>query len=236
MLKAWERESAKVQTLRCKLVLWEYDTVFNKKTVREGELKYKAPDHGLYRMQDAAGRNWVEHWMCDGQAIYQYNYAEKKLVQRNVPPELRGKAIADGPLPFLFGADANKLLARYYMRVVTPENSLQDQVWIEAYPKKQADAANFQRATVILRRQDLVPFAIELYMPNGKTRTVHQFDSPVVNEKWSLELLKGDPFAPYVPRGWTKIIDPEIVQGPPRGPQRITPPMRATNPAAAPRR
>ena len=63
--------------------------------------------------------NWVkqenaigEHWVCDGTSIYEYRTEQKQLVERPIPKEMQGKAIVDGPLPFLFGAEAAKLKQR----------------------------------------------------------------------------------------------------------------------------
>ena len=46
-----------------------------------------------------------------------------------MPPELQGKAIVDGPLPFLFGADAQKLKQRYYLRIITPRTRKAKSGW-----------------------------------------------------------------------------------------------------------
>jgi TIGR03009 family protein len=229
VLRAWEERSDKVHTLAAEFRRWDYDSVFgprdpqtNEAVPKEskGEIKYAAPDKGLYHITES--RDFVgveggqrkfqaraeggEHWVCDGQSIWEYNYEKKQLIERRLPPELQGKAISDGPLPFLFGADADKLLARYWMRVVTPPN-VQGQVWLEAYPKHQVDAANFQRATVILDGITLFPQAIEIHLPNGKSRHVHQFHNNVVNDSSLLRFIKGDFSRPALPRGWTKLED-----------------------------
>ena len=64
--------------------------------------------------RDAGGQgDWIvkkdaigEHWVCDGQNVYEYRHDQKQLVVRPIPPAMQGKAIVDGPLPFLFGAEA----------------------------------------------------------------------------------------------------------------------------------
>ena len=66
------------------------------------------------------------------------------LTESPLPKELQGKDIVDGPLPFLFGAKAEKLKQRYYLRIITPPD-VQGQVWLEAWPRFLADARNFQR-------------------------------------------------------------------------------------------
>ena len=59
------------------------------------------------KQTDAIG----EHWVCDGKSVFEYRHDQKQLVERPIPPQLQGKAIVDGPLPFLFGAEAAKLKA-----------------------------------------------------------------------------------------------------------------------------
>ena len=67
-----------------------------------------------------------EHWVCDGENVYEYRHDQKQLVVRPIPPAMQGQAIVDGPLPFLFGAEADKLKARYWMRAEQPQNPNDD--------------------------------------------------------------------------------------------------------------
>jgi TIGR03009 family protein len=240
LLRAWEKQSQAVQTLACEFKRWEYDETFGQRNPQnpnqvipkesKGEIKYAAPDKGLYHITEMripigveAGQpkfqttgEGGEHWVCDGQSIWEYNYDKKQLIERRLPPEMQGKAIQDGPLPFLFGAQADKLLARYWMRIVTPA-TVQGQVWLEAFPKSQIDAANFQRATVILDGASLFPVAIEVHLPNGKSRHVHQLFNTVPNNP--LRFLQANFAKPALPRGWTKVEDqPRAAAPDPPGP------------------
>ena len=101
-----------------------------------------------------------------------------------MPPELQGKGIGDGPLPFVFGVEAQKLKQRYFMRIITPPN-VQNEVWLEAYPRYQQQAAEFSKVQVILQisgpTKALLPYAIQIYSPNGKDRTVYQLQNPKIN-------------------------------------------------------
>ncbi len=203
-LAEWERRSGGIKSLKCNFTLWEYDGVFGdpaKPKRREGELRYKAPDKGLYRVVD---ETQGEHWVCDGEAIYEFDYEKKELVERPLPPELRGKAISDGPLPFLFGANADKLKQRYFLRLIAAPPGQEDKLCLEAFPRYQQDAANFRRAVLMLTQPDLDPFALQIEMANGKDRTVHQFSEPSIN---AMQFLPGDFSKPRVPFGWKKRIE-----------------------------
>jgi hypothetical protein len=137
------------------------------------------------------------------------------VIERTLPPEMRGKAIADGPLPFLFGAKAERLKQRYFLRLVTPP-TVKNQHWLEAYPRFQADASNFYKAQLILSADKLMPGAIQITEPDGKTNTVYVLTDVTVNGLWA---AIGPDFAkPKAPLGWKRVVNPEQaaqqVQGP----------------------
>ena len=115
-----------------------------------------------------------EHWVCDGANVYEYSHRQKKLIVRPIPPQLQGKAIVDGPLPFLFGADANKLKARYFLRAEqNPQDP--DTIFLSALPKFANDAADYRQVDVMLDRTKMMPKAMQVHMPNGD-RHVYMFD------------------------------------------------------------
>jgi TIGR03009 family protein len=227
-LLAWEESSAKIRKLRADFIRWEYDAVFGKRdaegniepTESRGEVYFTAPDKGTYKVTSEGG----EHWICTGSSIFEYNAQKKQVIERVLPPELKGRAISESPLPFLFGADARRQKQRYFLRIVTPEG-VEGQVWLEAQPRYAADAANFMRATVILDQKELLPTALEVILPNGKNKTVHQFEKRVVNAQLSLGELWKNPFSPSLPRGWTRVVEnaaPAAEQEPARQPAPAT--------------
>ncbi len=152
LLIGWESRNAKVTTWSCTFYKWEYNAwspadasgerlAFSEST---GEIKYAAPDKGLFRVKsskqwnaekrkyDARPSNSGEHWVCNGTSIYEFRHSERQLRETKLPPEMRGRAISEGPLPFVFGAKADTLKKRYSMRIITPP-SVTDQIWLEAY-------------------------------------------------------------------------------------------------------
>lgn len=225
ILELWERESGKIKSYKSSFERWEYDPVFGPagdvpKTKSLGLLRYARPDKGMFRITDmlhytapASGDEqptWKaregetgEHWVCDGEAVYEFNALKKQMIVSPLPPEMRGKAIADGPLPFLFGAEKEKLKARYFIRV---SQSNEKEIWLEAYPRRQEDAANFQRVELILNRSQFLPSAMQVYLPNGKSRTVYIFNDAKINDP--LEVFVGVFQQPRTPLGWTKVVEP----------------------------
>lgn len=229
-LAQWERRNQQIKTFDSQFKRWSYDVVFadpqkplQPKFVEIGTLKYAAPDKGLFRLdkEERDGKELpidnarAEHWVCDGRSVYEYNPAKKQVIEHKLPPELRGKAIANSPLPFLFGAEAKNLKQRYFIRLVTPQD-VQGQTWFEAYPRFQGDAANFHRAIFIITTQGMLPYALRIEQPNGKNHMVYQFFDVTVNDKW--RMFQGDPFRPFTPFGWQFVPDnvpPPAQQVPP---------------------
>ncbi len=235
LLTFWETQSSKVNTYSCKFTRYEYDHVFGPKDPRiaksksVGIIRYASPDKGEFKIERAleykaataasqkAGYQPLatesnEHWICDGTSIYELNGAKKQLIQQQLPPELQGKKIADGPLPFMFGAEKAKLQQRYWIREVKPPAERQNEYWFVAYPKTREDAASYQKLRVILDGKNFLPTALEVYPPNydvrtNPSRTVYTFEGREVDSLIHRGRQFFDRFiSPKTPRGWKKVV------------------------------
>lgn len=260
-LETWESKSRQVQTFKCNFDYWEYDMTLKSKTQNpdgqkaegEGQIKFKSPDMGFY--QEATRKEFVApakpgeqarlvsvkeglaHWVCDGQYTYEFKPTERQVVRTKLAPEFRGKAISDGPLPFVFGTKAAALKQRYFIREVTPADSAKRQVWLEILPRYQKDAQNFIHCQVILNRADYMPYAMQFVQPGGQQRRSYQFKNLSINSAWAN--LTGDFAAPKTPFGW-KLIDGATVPtdsgAPPARPAAANQARRSTAGDATPRR
>lgn len=213
VLSAWEQRSSKIKTLTCDFTLFVYDPVFPNPDdpaapshLSKGRIWYMAPDKGKYKIVD---EEEGDYWACDGENIYEMNYVKDQVIVHPLPEELRGKAIANGPLPFMFGAKADDIKARYWVRLLpTPE--AEGQVWLEAVPKFRQDAANFLRVQIILSEEDMLPIGINQFEPNhtpkNDSRKVYAFENMRVN-KHLLGKLTGEFDPPRTPRGWKRVIE-----------------------------
>ncbi len=226
ILQMWENESSKIKTFNGRFERWEYDPVFGPGTdipsiKSVGQLTYSKPDKGSFKIEEVRRYqpkdpqsaplpdDWVlqkeelgEHWVCDGKAVYEYKHNKKQLVVQPLPPDMQGKDIVNGPLPFLFGAKAEELKHRYWIR---SKQGNEASIWLEAYPRTQADAANYHHVEIMLDRKTMQPKAIQVHMPNNKSRAVYMFDKPTINGK--LNALFGSLFsAPRTPFGWTRVV------------------------------
>lgn len=212
VLQVWEQRSALVKTFECRFTRFRYDAVFGnaqQPLQDQGDLKYASPDKGLFRIEGQQ----PEQWICDGKSIFQFDYQNKKVIEHKLPPEMQGAAIADGPIPFLFGAKAQTLKERYWLRLVTPQENAANEIWIEAYPRRPQEKQNFDSAEIILSAQTMLPTAINLWEANRKNHTVYAFSTPRVNPVEPmkhldpLNLFNNNPFRPSLPgRDWTLVV------------------------------
>ncbi len=243
ILLKWQTESNRIKTFTCTFGRWEVNKAFGPAnnnywlSIAEGEIKFKAPDHGVYivNKQDqwdgAKGRylprtEGLEHWVCNGKSIFEFDGAQKKLIERELAPELQGKAITDGPLPFVFGTNAAQLQRRYWMRDITPRADVNNKIWLEAWPKFQSDKANFHHAIVILNQKDFLPTGLRIFLPDGKNLHDYAFNNSTVNNP--LAILTKDFWEPMRPLGWTKEVIPANAAA------RVAPPANAPGQAQRP--
>jgi len=205
ILDAWQTSSNRVKTFEADFTRFEYDQVFGKpdqpKTTEKGQVKFATPDRGLFAIDGPQ----PEKWVCDGKAIYEYDFKTKLLTEHRLPPELQGKAISDGPLPFLFGAPAAQLKQRYFLRTVTPKEELQRAIWLQALPRFQHEKANFDEALLIIDARSLQPTALKLYLPGGKTSFTFVFENIRINDP--LGFLKANSFHASTPFGWRRTVE-----------------------------
>lgn len=243
-LKSWETASGAVKTFHSDFIRWEYDPVWgpqnSAKTEASGVVRYQTPDKGLFQITAAKNFSTTtnkfepstddsqkEHWVCDGTYIFHVDHKEKKMIKTELPPNMRGTQIADGPLPFVFGQKADKLKARYWVRITTPPG-IADQIWIEAFPKYQADAANYKKVDLILDSKKLNPLAIQTHSPDPQSsaRSVYQFNGHKINSVWDNTWLWNF-IEPKVPSGF-KLVEERYndpaTQPPPQKPLQATVP------------
>jgi TIGR03009 family protein len=219
VLRRWQQQSAGVKAFQCEFTRFAYDQVFQRvgqanqpKYTDTGRIWYEAPDKGRFEVYGER----PEKWICDGKAIYEYKFDRKEpqLIQHDLPPEMRGKAISESPLPFLFGATAESLKQRYFLRLIAPPAGVEGQIWLEARPATQQGLADFQMAEMILSAEGMRPYALNIYYPNGN-RTAYRFTNLKINGGGSLlgkiNIFASDPFKADTPRGWQKIVEPAPV-------------------------
>lgn len=237
VLKYWEAETAKITTYRCDFRKYTYNPNFAPANIHyeysTGQIMYAKPDKGMYRVDEihryrpakdkdgkpehvlAEGEKG-EHWICDGSAVFYFDYLNKILRKTNLPPVMKGKAIADGPLPFVFGAEAKKIKDRYWLHVVTPKEA-KDEIRLAARPKFREDAANYQEIIIVIDHNEFLPKAMTVFPPNyhpkdNPAKDNYFFDKRENNLAEALwNKLKGEFYQPKTPGGW-KLEEQDVPQ------------------------
>lgn len=252
VLDVWERRSNDIRVYRCNFQRWEFDSVFGPadqpKRYSEGQIQYAMPDKGLFRVEKVLNyqapeqpggkpkyitlpADYREHWICDGNSIWEFDEQRKVLVQQLLPEELKGKSITQGPLPFLFRAEADVLRRRYWIRAITPDRVQKTEIWLEAYPRTMQDSANFLKVHIIIDRKTVLPRGLVIFDRNyqpgrNSSRTVFSFNDREVNYATPITLpnvFQRHFYEPAIPSGWRKEVRPApVVQAnrPVQGQQR----------------
>ncbi len=232
ILNYWESKTSGIKTFQCGFTRQNFDQVFGEEamkagfpfTVDKGVVRYSAPDKGEMKVEEVwkyskqapdpkqpferQDVEFGEWWLSDGASIYQFDSRQKVLTETRLPPEMHGQAIGEGPLPFLFGAKAETIKERYWIRDVTPKDAPKGEYWLEAFPKRQADAANFNQLIVSLALQgeQLLPSKMKVVNPQGHM-TYHFSDQAPNDARHRVAGFLKFFVRPSVPRGWTKVVE-----------------------------
>lgn len=219
-----------------------------KATAASGVVKYMKPDKGMYYIEQvltltgkltaknepemAASENVVgEYWICDGEAVHDYDRKAKKVTHYKIPKNMQGVGILESPMPFLFGVEAKKLKERYWMRPLQPppkeDGQPNDDLFlIEAYPKFQQDAVNYDHVHIFLDRKEFLPLALIKYNPEHRdvageplvdSREYYEFVKREKNasifQRMKEEIFNSEFIPKKLPAGWTeetKEYNPEV--------------------------
>ena len=203
-----------------------------------GELKYMAPDKGMFKIDkliklsgqvdvknqpEYKGFDGVfgEWWLCDGEKVYEYDRSLKKCTRFTMPPEMKGEGILESPMPFMFGVKAEKIKARYWVRSLPPPPDAQgkprDDIFVvEAYPKFQSDAANYDHVQIYLDKELFLPVMLVKYNTEhvdepsqilNDNREVFQFSDRVKNASLLQKVTEGFFRKEFIPttveKDWT---------------------------------
>jgi TIGR03009 family protein len=254
VLDVWEKRTATVNQFQCEFKRWQYDPNQHATapvTIAAGVIKYSKPDKGLLRVDELLSvtsntatnpeylpnpkRPFGEYWICDGSWVHTLDRNEKKAVRQQLPPEMRGNQIHLSPLPFLFGVKAAEIRQRYFVRTVAPPAGNND-VWIEAWPKRGDDAGNYSRVQIVLDRADVLPKTMIVFLPNWtaekKHREVYEFENrkqmDSLLNKMKQQLFNQDFISTKLGADWEVIEEPWVE--PAANPAQPSPGLRTASP------
>lgn len=189
----WQAHSQSTRDLDCKFTRWHFDMFAAPAGVAatraDGVVKYAAPDKGLFRvdrlvyfigMQQGKPQfkeqpgQYGEHWVCNGTQLIEFDRSKEECRIQDLPPQMQGKGILNGPLPFVFNLNAQQIQQRYWVRLVDVQKP--GIVLVEAWPKRQEDRSQYKLVQIALNKETFVPQALLLYSPNFDQKTAPRWD------------------------------------------------------------
>jgi TIGR03009 family protein len=236
LLEYWEKSSAQVKRCECEFERWDYDaSVVAKRNPADnrlvahrfvrGKIRYSSPDQAQYESTEMwsyqnpdaenpygqlTGEGDREKWICDGSSVYEFDFANRRLYETKIPPSQSGNGLLDSPLPFLFGANKDQILSRYWLRIATPQG-VENEYWLVAVPKRQEDARTYSKVEIILAREDFLPKSLHIYSVNYDPATTAVSQAVVFkNRKINSQLSGFQDFLgvfvrPTTPIGWQRV-------------------------------
>jgi TIGR03009 family protein len=220
-LARWEQFNASIEDFECGFYKYDRRGDGSEPIVYQGRLLFSSPDRGLFEIacqMERTEAGWLpaeesltsvmEKWICDGESIFEFDFREQVISEYPISPEFQGQGISNGPLPFVFGAKADDLKSRYFLRITTPNDpKFQNQTWIEVLPRFRQDTSSFLRAEVILNRETMEPEGLRMFHLDGRDSTVYTFHNRQANPRQPLIQIPGTgPFDVKTPRDWTLVV------------------------------
>lgn len=192
-LAAWHEKSKEIEALDYDFTCREYSSFGESETY--GRVKFRAPDKGLIEIDSELlnGKRSYEtnkkmKFICTGEAVYEFNFAEKKLTEFIIPAEDRGKGVMDSPLMILVGANPRELQDRFYLLVLGTPPSMPNCIHLQAWPKWVEDAKEFKCVNVAIDRQTFHAKALLVYDANGEGRKGYDITN-IRNKKFLEKVL-----------------------------------------------
>lgn len=195
ILREWSSRTGEIKSLYAEFTRTNIDHAWKDKEVAEGSARFLAPTQARL---DVLGDN-AESYILTGEGeIWEYKPPIKQITIYELPPEMiRGDAIQEGPLPFLFGTKPDKAKARYNFKIIEETDK---HVHIKIKPKLQEDMKNFAAADLWLDRSNYLPSKLMFVEPN-QNQVTYEFKGIWTNIEISKDdfvpkLIKGKPGEP----------------------------------------
>jgi TIGR03009 family protein len=223
-LSRWEQEMRKVQTLSAALVRLDKEKVFDRVQKYTGFAQYMKSGTGpsslnlaLMELKMEGKADLAEKFVCTGTFLYQFMPATKEIRAYELPRPKPGQVADDNFLSFLFGMKAEEAKRRYVLKLAKEDKWY---IYVDIAPRFDADRADFQRARLVLNKDNFLPRQLWFEHANGNEVT---WDIPRLLSGVPLERRNFD--APKPPPGW-KLINVKREAAPAAPPPRVVRPGR----------
>jgi len=241
LLDYWEQNSNRVEKYRCGFMRYEYDrgivawrdpqtNQLAAHAIVKGEIRFASPDRARYETtqvmkfakppaqaggqadyEEVKEETAKERWICDGTTLFDFDFTNKRLMETQIPKDMQGN-VTDSPLPFIFGAEKKAIMERYWVRYVQPTNGVENEYWLELFPKRASDARNYSKLEVIIAKEDFLPKAMHMYSAQydpssgNETSRYFSFENREVNSQLTkLSDFFGAFIRPRLPIGWKRV-------------------------------
>jgi TIGR03009 family protein len=199
ILVDWESAMSSIKSLYTLVIRTSTDKVLLSKDTFEGEARYIKPNKASLYLKDVSKPANFEYLIMNGQTVYQFAAATKKIQVITAPPAKQGQVSDENFASMLFGMKATEAKKRW-----TLEFDKEDKYYwyINVLPKEAADKAEFSRARLVLTKNTNMPREIWFEMPNGNTTTwefrqmqpnvtlnAKDFEQPTPPAGWQLEVV-----------------------------------------------
>lgn len=194
LLREWSAKSTQIQSLYTEFKRTTVDHAFKTAETHKGSARYLAPNKARLDIHD------VESYVLTGAGeIWEYKPPLSQITVYELPPEIAAKEnLEDGPLPFLIGANPQKVKSRYKLTLVS-EN--EETIQLNVIPKHQNDLANFSSAEITLKRDTFLPSKLKFMEPNQNIVTF-EFEKFWTNIKINPDDFVGRPVTGADGKDW----------------------------------
>jgi TIGR03009 family protein len=208
-LKQWDKKMQEIVSLSAKLERTEKDKTFNTQEKFAGFAQYMkvgtgatAQNLALLEMKVAGKQDIHERIVCTGTFIYQFSPADQKIYATELPPKPKaGQVGQDSFLTLIFGSNAGDMRTRFDLKLADdkthPNGEDKYYIYVDVYPKTAADKSDFQRAQLVLNKDNYLPRRLWFETPN---KSEILWDITGIDDK--AKLNRADFDAPKPPPGW----------------------------------
>lgn len=183
VLREWAARSAEVKTLDAKFERIDRKPLWDngKPTTYRGRALLQSPNKACINIEkivppDKKGvdTEFYERIVCTGKDVFHYTAATTQIFVYPLDAAVRGHALEEGPLPFLFDMRVDEAKRRYHM-TYNGEDDIQFNITIE--PLQAIDRENFTLAKIYLNKKTYLPDSLVLNHPNGKDTESYLFST-----------------------------------------------------------
>lgn len=214
-LADWSRQSKTIEALDYEFTCRQYSNLGNSETY--GRVKFRAPDKGLIEIDRELINGKISNEtskkmriVCTGEAVYQFDYIDKKLTEFVIPQEQRGQGVLDSPLMILVGANPQELQERFYLMALKPwSNNVANCYCFKAWPKWPEDLKEFKAVQLAIDKQTFHAKELLVFDSGGDGGKAYEITKTQRNfvEKLTPGMLAKDDFdrnqiLKSMPRGW----------------------------------